>query len=274
MRINLKIALAKYLALFALSLLAGFASPASAAVKVGDEAPDFNLPDHQGHVFRLSDHKGEIVILFFMGYDCAPCFVEAPDVEQHFYRPLRDAGVRVMGIDLWDGSPSAVESRFIRRTGISFPILTYGSSIGRLYGANTSSYVIVGVTGKVHYVSSYYDRDQMLAAVHSLTGTPGERPKFIPTAFRLEQNSPNPFNPQTRIDYEIRVDQPTAVELAVFDLLGHRVRTLVSQNLGSGFYHAVWDGRTENGALAPAGIYFYRLVAGEVTETRTMVLMR
>src|SRR3990172_2872275 len=74
------------------------------AIDIGDEAPDFNLLDNQGKVFRLAEHRGEIIILFFMGYDCAPCFAEALDIEQTFHKPFREAGIRVVGINLWDGS--------------------------------------------------------------------------------------------------------------------------------------------------------------------------
>ncbi len=88
----------------------------------------------------------------------------------------------------------------------------------------------------------------------------------------LEQNFPNPFNPQTTIPYTVGVGGP--VELSIYDALGQKVRTLVQAEQAPGQYRALWDGRTQNGELAASGAYFYRLQAGEHRETRRLVLLR
>lgn len=183
-------------------------------------------------------------------------------------------GVQVIGLDLYNGTPSIVASQFIVPTGISFPILTYGNAISQIYGMNTSNFVLVGIDGQIKTILRTYDENALKRELDILTSTPGEKPKFQPDVFTLHHNVPNPFNPQTRIEYEIVLDAPEAVELAVFDLQGRRVITLVDREQNSGFYEAVWDGRTARGDVAPSGLYFYRLTVGNRQEIKTMLLLR
>jgi hypothetical protein len=88
-----------------------------------------------------------------------------------------------------------------------------------------------------------------------------------PTAFRLEPNYPNPFNPTTNI--ELRIAKFEMVTLRVFDLLGREVAVLVNECRPAGVYAVRWDA-----SLLPSGVYFYRLQAGEYVETKKMVLLR
>jgi hypothetical protein len=86
----------------------------------------------------------------------------------------------------------------------------------------------------------------------------------------LGPNHPNPFNPITRIPFVIDVSQP--VTLAVYDVAGHRVRTLVYQTMPVGHHFADWDGRDENGRAVTSGVYFARLEAGRVLSHRMVLL--
>ena len=99
-----------------------------------------------------------------------------------------------------------------------------------------------------------------------------KRAAGIPKTFALRQNFPNPFNPETVIRYQL----PAAAEaeLAIYDLQGRRIRTLVSGRHNEGFYEAAWDGRDQRGAAAPSGLYLYRLRAGEQAQTRKMLLVK
>jgi len=93
-----------------------------------------------------------------------------------------------------------------------------------------------------------------------------------PEAFELFQNYPNPFNPETEISYVL----PTAcfVELSVYNLLGQKVRTLVDESQSAGLKNVKWDGKDENGANAASGIYFYKIKAGEFTQSKKMVIIK
>lgn len=89
---------------------------------------------------------------------------------------------------------------------------------------------------------------------------------------RLWPNSPNPFNPRTTIKFSIT--EPAYVELAVFDVRGTKVRTLVSQEMLPGIYSETWDGRIENGSQAASGVYLYRLRNGIHQQTAKMLLVK
>jgi hypothetical protein len=88
-----------------------------------------------------------------------------------------------------------------------------------------------------------------------------------PLVFSLESNYPNPFNPTTTIAFTL--PEPERVKLTVFDLQGNAVATLVNGRTEAGRHTAVFDG-----AGLPSGVYFYRLEAGNSTETRQLVLLK
>lgn len=94
-----------------------------------------------------------------------------------------------------------------------------------------------------------------------------------PTSYALMQNTPNPFNPSTVIRYAVMGDRRVRTELEVFNSLGQRVRTLVDEEQGEGFYSVVWDGRDDRGHLVSSGVYVYRLTAGTFVQVRKMTLV-
>ena len=90
--------------------------------------------------------------------------------------------------------------------------------------------------------------------------------------FALAQNAPNPFNPSTAIKFTIAED--SYVTLAVYDVAGRRVKTLVDRSLKANFYRVEWDGRNDEGRKVTSGVYFYRLHAGAFVQSHKMILLR
>jgi hypothetical protein len=88
-----------------------------------------------------------------------------------------------------------------------------------------------------------------------------------PEKFILEQNYPNPFNPSTKINYELLTRN--YVELNIYNLLGEKVKTLVSEIQNSGYHQIEWDATGFS-----SGVYFYYLRAGEANEVRKMVYLK
>ncbi|MCB0306065.1 MAG: T9SS type A sorting domain-containing protein, partial [Calditrichaeota bacterium] len=103
-----------------------------------------------------------------------------------------------------------------------------------------------------------------------VTGISGDEP--VAEGFRLEQNYPNPFNPETVINYQLSV--VSDVVLAVYNLLGEKVATLVNARQGAGQYQVQWNGRDQLGRQVSSGVYLYRLEAGGLVQSRKMILMR
>jgi flagellar hook assembly protein FlgD len=95
----------------------------------------------------------------------------------------------------------------------------------------------------------------------------------MPTAFRLLQNAPNPFNPMTTIAFEVPPGGGP-VNLSIFDVTGRHVVTLTAGACAPGFRQLVWDGRDERGESVASGVYFARMVAPEYTASKKMVLLR
>ncbi len=98
----------------------------------------------------------------------------------------------------------------------------------------------------------------------------------LPAAFGLHQNYPNPFNPTTTIQYFISPNSRRAsarVSLAVYNVLGQRVRTLVDVEKQVGEFEIIWDGRDDDWRELPSGVYFCRLkVGGQIDSSKLLLL--
>jgi hypothetical protein len=108
----------------------------------------------------------------------------------------------------------------------------------------------------------------------NLAGPPTGVPPTPKYDNRLSQNFPNPFNPTTRIRYAIR--ERGAVSLRVYDVAGRLVRTLVDEvqiPRAEGFV-VTWDGESDTGGQVSSGVYFYKLMAKDFSETKKMVVLK
>ena len=93
-----------------------------------------------------------------------------------------------------------------------------------------------------------------------------------PRSFELHQNYPNPFNNQTVIKFNLR--RPANVSLVIYNILGQKVRALVDEHLSAGSQTVNWDGKDDKGNDLSSGVYFYQLRAGQLTETKRLVLLK
>ncbi len=94
----------------------------------------------------------------------------------------------------------------------------------------------------------------------------------LPIEYALEQNYPNPFNPSTKIAFAL--PKAGKVEVSVFNVLGQEVNTLISEEMGAGNHTVEWDGRNNTGGSVSSGIYFYRIVAGDFSQTKKMLMLK
>jgi hypothetical protein len=94
----------------------------------------------------------------------------------------------------------------------------------------------------------------------------------VPAATQLLANVPNPFNPTTRLSFTLVAAGP--VELAIFTVDGRRVRTLLQGERGAGLHAAIWDGCDDGGVRLASGTYYARLVTGQGTRTRPLVMFK
>ena len=89
----------------------------------------------------------------------------------------------------------------------------------------------------------------------------------LPSSFALGQNYPNPFNARTEIKFDLKLEAD--VQLTIYDILGRHIKTLLDSHRPAGSYNIIWDA-----AELPSGIYFYKLQAGDITESRKCLLLK
>ncbi len=163
------------------------------------------------------------------------------------------------------------------QTLIGHPGEAYGL-ISDMYFSKSKNYGIVficngGVYGYGSYSGWYKPEEQVYSAVLSsisgiITDTKDnyENPEFT---FNLEQNFPNPFNPETIIKFQIH--KPEFVKLSLYDVLGKEVALLINEFKHTGNY--VYNLNTKNFNLS-SGIYFYTLNCGSSYKTKKMILLQ
>jgi CubicO group peptidase (beta-lactamase class C family) len=93
-----------------------------------------------------------------------------------------------------------------------------------------------------------------------------------PEKFKLTQNYPNPFNPTTSINYDL--PKSSFVYLTIYDLTGKTVKTLVNSLQYAGYKTVQWNSTNQNNAPVPAGVYFYEVRAGNLSQTKKMLLLK
>lgn len=135
----------------------------------------------------------------------------------------------------------------------------------------TKRYSLPVGTNKIRFVAkSGFGNNLYLDSIRLITTPTGitHGLELIPDKFDLKQNYPNPFNPVTKIDYDLPFD--SKVSLKIYDLLGKEVLSLVNNDLQKAGYYSVQF----NGLNLSSGIYFYRLVANNFTQTKKMLLVK
>lgn len=94
----------------------------------------------------------------------------------------------------------------------------------------------------------------------------------VPMGIHLHQNYPNPFNPTTTIKYDLTTASQT--KLAIYNMKGELINTLVDDQMAAGSYQVVWNGTDAAGNLVPSGVYTYRLETDNQVLNRQMILMK
>ncbi|MBU8923489.1 MAG: T9SS type A sorting domain-containing protein [Bacteroidales bacterium] len=94
----------------------------------------------------------------------------------------------------------------------------------------------------------------------------------LPGSIARASNYPNPFNPATTINYDLKTALP--VTLAVYNVAGQKIRQLITGEMQNGYNTVQWDGTDDRGNQISSGVYFYRLKAGDEVVTHRMVLLR
>ena len=106
----------------------------------------------------------------------------------------------------------------------------------------------------------------------TITSIQDDENNLVPLETKLFNNYPNPFNPTTKIEFS--VSTADNFSLAVYDLLGQKVKTLVNNFYNPGNYSINWNAVDDLGMQVPSGIYFYKLNSSSFVQTNKMILLR
>ena len=94
----------------------------------------------------------------------------------------------------------------------------------------------------------------------------------VPIQYSLKQNYPNPFNPSTKIDFTIAKE--SFVNITVFDIAGNKIKGLINSNYNPGNKSVQWNSTNEQGEPVSAGVYLYRIQAGNFVDTKKMIFLK
>jgi hypothetical protein len=109
--------------------------------------------------------------------------------------------------------------------------------------------------------------DNQTYPLHVIATTGTEQENLIVYTYALHQNYPNPFNPVTTIKYQLaRAGQ---VDLSIYNILGQKIATLVSEKQSAGIYNVTWDASNYS-----SGMYFYRIQSDRYTAIKKLIVVK
>lgn len=146
-----------------------------------------------------------------------------------------------------------------------------------------AAYPVTGGTARVVFTTFGFETiaeatirsqflDRMITWMENTTVGIDDPTSAAVSDFRLEANYPNPFNPQTAIEFSVPV--ASVVTLEIFDISGRHVKTLHQASLPVGHHKFIWDATDASGNSVASGVYFYRMRAVDFVQTRKMMLLR
>jgi peroxiredoxin len=142
-------------------------------VEVGDMAPDFEMEFVDGSQSKLSDYRGQIVILQFTASWCSVCRLEMPHLEKDVWQTYKDKGVMLIGVDRDEPLETVIE--FQKKIGTTYPLaLDPGANIFGLFAnkkAGVTRNVVIDKTGKIVFLTRLFEEkeyQEMLKVIKEL----------------------------------------------------------------------------------------------------------
>lgn len=193
-----------------------------------------------------------------------------------------DLEARLVALEAALGASSAADARGPAASPASRPAVKTTAfscehgllGLGRIAGGNGGFSVEANLLQQPVGVFAHGARCALLGPRYlQADAVPTGAPDGTPARYALHACRPNPFNPRTTIRYDL--PEPASVDLAVYDLNGRRVRTLLGGvHEAAGARAVAWDGRDDRGRSLGSGVYLCRMTAGTFRETKRMLLVR
>ncbi len=175
--------------------------------------------------------------------------------------------------ELIDGS--SYTEKGSKNDGNERELVSFRVQVGTIDQTTTdTSMVITGLTIGEQYlatITAIYQTGRASAGYYINFDTAND-PEDVNLVTELKGNYPNPFNPTTHIEFSLK--KAGRVELAVYNINGQKVRTLVSGEMEADNHKVTWNGKDDRGNSVSSGVYFYRLQTSEVSQTKKMLMLK
>lgn len=240
---------------------------------------EVNLDANHAWDFKITANNHIITLTDALGNDVSTGALLAQNLDQNFFEisiPISTIGPPAGNTWSFALLQTLGSLNRVIETQYSVSSTRGGGGIDGL--SDPDVYDLIGASGDAQYadLNNYTETDYTVLSNSfvdvtfsnteaSLVSTP--LVLHIPKEFKLFQNYPNPFNPITTIQYEL--PQRSDVQITIYDLLGRKVTTLLSETQNAGYKSVQW-----NAASVPSGMYFYQIKAGDYVQTRKMILLK
>lgn len=191
---------------------------------------------------------------------------------QEWYPGMTNAEHYLVALEQADGLWELEHKNDYGDGGDPFPGLTSATSFSGSTSPNSNGYLSGSSFVAVENISPSGSNVTADLIVGLAAGIDDDDPPALPTTIDLAQNYPNPFNPTTTIEFT--VSQSATADLDIYNSLGQRVKTLLKDNVVNGTTSISWDATDDTGEQVASGVYLYRLVIDDRTESRKMMLVQ
>ena len=207
-----------------------------------------SFPEPPTHFFTINPENGS---------EGLPTSVEFVWTSSFDPDPLDQVNYQLVYALDWEDSSSYNYSELIQDTSIVMELVDNMEYQWKVLAIDNDGYI----------VGSNNDTPNSL-----VVGTLSIESENIPSTFTLHQNYPNPFNPITTVRYELPEDSFT--NITVYDMLGNVVNNLVNTNQSLGYKSIQWNATNNQGEPVSAGVYLYKIQAGDFVDTKKMILLK
>ena len=152
---------------------------------------------------------------------------------------------------------------------------TYNPSVqnSETWPFDSAQYLLLNIAIEPSVTSSFIESEMEIDYVRVYeASTLSTQTQTVPVYFNVFQNFPNPFNPITTLKYDLPED--SFVDITIYDMLGNVVNNLINQNQRRGYKSVQWNATNDQGQPVSAGVYLYRIEAGDYRQTKKMILLK
>lgn len=244
------------------------------SVKIGDEIIVSGMVDFYNGLTEIS--PPDAFTILSSGNIVDPVLVTCADLADTLGERFQSGLVKLENVHTDEAVfPSNGNITITDKTGMVIMRIDKDTDIPGI-AVQADSFDVVGVISQYDSQSPYWGGYQLMprfqADLPEATGVNENGNDGLPKTFALHQNYPNPFNPETTIKYDLPKD--CLVEIQIYNVLGQKVRTLVSTYQQAGHQTILWNGLNDFGNMVASGTYIYKIKAADFVKTKRMTMLK